>query len=260
MCNSYIWNHIPSHCLCCDRPRDRCTVEWVKTWGSQRRGVGPQIRGPVPSPAFSIKLQHTGNNLWTWPSNSQAPALSPGRQPLPPPPTTSNQTPVPPWPSDPQRIAHLDKTKVMLHMQKHMCIMHVLIQMHWAHETGSPVFTLRGQRLFFSTGSKVSNKKIQYSKCTGSPAYQYIIQKGGQMTSHKPVESDWILCFSLSSYLWMHQSAAVDNWIKKETWLTSSSKKLELPASWRLETLMGFFGGENYLWHLHSSASCLHFN
>lgn len=74
------WNHI-----CCDRQRDRRTVEWVKTRGWQWRGVGPQIRGPFPSPAFSIKPQHTGNNLWTWPSNSPAPALSPGSQPLPPP-------------------------------------------------------------------------------------------------------------------------------------------------------------------------------
>lgn len=68
-----------------DRQRDWHTAEWLKTWGSQGRGTGPQIRVPVPSPAFSINHQRTGNNLWTWPSNSPAPALSPGNQPLPPP-------------------------------------------------------------------------------------------------------------------------------------------------------------------------------
>lgn len=72
------WNH-------CDKQGDRCTVEWVKTWGSRWRGLGPQIRGPLPSPAVSIKPRHTGNNLWTWPSNSPALPLNPGSQPLPPP-------------------------------------------------------------------------------------------------------------------------------------------------------------------------------
>lgn len=92
------------------------------------------------------------------------------------PPTTSNQPPVHLWPSDPQRIPHLDKTNLMSHMQNYICIMYVLKQARTlARRIRSPVFTLRGQWLFFSTGSKVSNKKIQYSKCTGSPAYQYII-------------------------------------------------------------------------------------
>ena len=128
------------------------------------------------------------------------------------------------------------------------------------HTLRSPVFTLRGQWLFFSTGSKVSNKKIQYSKCIGSAAYQYIIQKGDRWQAIRRWKA---IKFSVSPYphyLQMHQSAAVDNWIKKEMWLTSSSKKLKLPAIWRLQTLMGFFGCKNYLWHLHSSASCLHFN
>lgn len=50
----------------------------------------------------------------------------------------------------------------------------------------------------------------------------------GQMRCHKRMESDSLsICFSL--HLQLHQSAAVDNWIKKETWLTSSSKKLKLP-------------------------------
>lgn len=178
------------------------------------------------------------------------------------PPTTSNQPSVPLWPSDPQHIPHLDKTNLMSHMQKQTRIMYVRIraQMHThtlTHKIRSPAFTLRGQWLFFSTGSKVSNKKIQYSKCTGSPAYQYIIQKGDRWQAIRRWKA---IEFSVSRYLWMHQSAAVDNWIKKETWLTSSSKKPELPAIWRLETLMGFFGSKNYLWHLRSSASCLHFN
>lgn len=166
------WNHI-----CCDRQGDRCTVEWGKTYGSQWRGVGPQIRGPFLSPAVSIKPQHTGNNLWTWPSNFQLSHSALGAN-LSHPPTTSNQAPVPLWPFDPQHIPHFDKTNLMPHMQT-ICIMYVLKQAQMRTHTCSddqvPVFTLRGQWLFFSTGSKVSNKKIQYSKCTGSPAYQYII-------------------------------------------------------------------------------------
>lgn len=140
---------------------------------------------------------------------------------------------------------------------KLICIMYALQAHASTGSIWSPAFTLRGQRLFFSTGSKVSNKKIQYSKCTGSAAYQYIIQKGDRWQAIRRWKA---IGFCVSPYLWMHQSAAVDNWIKKETWLTSSSKKLKLPAIWRPETLMGFFGSENYLWHLHSSASRLHFN
>lgn len=246
------WSHI-----CSDRQRDRRPVEWVKTGGSQRSSAGPQIRVPSSSPAFSIKPQLTGNNLWTWPSNSAAPTLSPWQPTSPTPPTTSDQPPVPPWPSDPQHIPHLDKANLMLHMQNYICIMYALQAHTSTGSIWSPVFTLRGQWLFFSTGSKVSNKKIQYSKCTGSVAYQYIIQKGDRWQAIRRWKA---IGSCVSPYLWMHQSAAVDNWIKKETWLTSSSKKLKLPAIWRPETLMGFFGSENYLWHLHSSASRLHFN
>ena len=43
------------------------------------------------------------------------------------PPTTSNQPPVPLWPSDPQHIPHHDKTNLMLHMQNYICIMYVII-------------------------------------------------------------------------------------------------------------------------------------
>lgn len=81
------------------------------------------------------------------------------------------------WPPDPQQIPHLDKTKQMLRMHVHY-VCSLLIRAHSRTRAGPPVFTLRGQWLFFSAGSKVSNKKIQYSKCTGSAAYQYIIQKG----------------------------------------------------------------------------------
>lgn len=62
-------------------------------------------------------------------------------------------------------------------------------------------------------------KKIQYSKCTGSPAYQYIIQKGDRWRAIRRWKA---IEFSVSPYLHVHQSAAVDNWIKKETWWTSS--------------------------------------
>lgn len=115
-----------------DRHRDRCTVRWVRALGSQGRGVGPQIRGPISSPAFSIKPQHTGNNLWTWPSNSAAPALSPGSQPLPPP-NYIKPALVPLWPSDPPHIPHLDNTNLMSHMQKHMRIIYALIQAQNRH-------------------------------------------------------------------------------------------------------------------------------
>lgn len=196
--------HCGWHHICCDRQRDRRIV-WVKTHGSHWRGVGPQIRGPCPSPAFSIKPQHTGNNLWTWPSNSPAPTpalganLSNPPPPPPPPQTTSNQPPVPPWPPDPQHIPHLDKTNLMSHMQNYICIMYALKQANTpAHRIRSPVFTLRGQWLFFSTGSKVSNKKIQYSKCTGSPEYQYIIQKGDRWQAIRRWKA---IEFSVSPYL-----------------------------------------------------------
>lgn len=161
------WNHI-----CCDRQRDRCTVEWVKTRGWQWRGVGPQIRGPFPSPAFSIKPQHTGNNLWTWPSNSPAPALSPGSQPLPPP---NYIKPTPSTPLTLRPTTHTTSWQDKPNVAHAKLYMYYVCSQTLARRIRSPVFTLGGQWLFFSTGSKVSNKKIQYSKCTGSPAYQYII-------------------------------------------------------------------------------------
>lgn len=232
----------------------------MKTCGSQWRGVGPQIRGPFPLPAFSIKPQHTGNNLWTWPSNSPAPVLSPEPN-LSHPPTTSNHSPK--YPADPLTCSPYripTRSTFWSHMQNYKCNMYVGKCKHThppALTHRGPVFSLRGQWLFFSTGSKVTHKKIQYSKCTGSPAYQYIIQKGDRWRAIRRWKA---IEFSVSPYLQMHQSAAVDNWIKKETWLTSSSKKLKLPAIWCLEPLIAFFGSKNYLWHLHSSASCLHFN
>lgn len=167
--------------------------------------------------------------------------------------TTSGQPPELLWPPDPQHIAHPDKTNPN--------VAHAKLYMHYVCSWGSRIHRLcsqkGGQWLFFSTGSKVSHKKIQYSKCTGSAAYQYIIQKGDRWQAIRRWKA---IGFCVSPYLWMHQSAAVDNWIKKETWWTSSSKKLKLPAIRRPETLMGFFGSKNYLWHLHSSASRLHFN
>ena len=48
----------------------------------KKEGSGATDQGSLPSLAFSIKPQHTGNNLWTWPSNSPAPSLNPGIQPL----------------------------------------------------------------------------------------------------------------------------------------------------------------------------------
>lgn len=237
--------------------------EW-RPKGHNGWGVGPQIRGPVPSPAFSIKPKHTGNNLWTWPSNSPAPALSPGSQPLPPPNCIklTPSTPLTLWPTthtpswqDKRNVTH---AKVYVY---YVCTQTGAIAHIHSHIRSGPLCSHWGVSGYSSAlAQRWVIKKSNTVNAQGHHEYQYIIQKGGQMTSHKPMESYWILCFSLSRYPWMHQSEAVDNWIKKETWLTSSSKKLELPAIWRLETLMGFFGGKNYLWHLHSSASCLHFN
>lgn len=120
--------HFRWNCTHSDRQKDRCTdTQWVRTCGSRWRGVGPQIRGPFPSPAFSIKPLHTGNNLWTWPSNSPAPILSPESQPLPPP-NYIKQTPSTPWPPDPQHIPHLDKTNPTLRMQNYIYIMYLLQQ------------------------------------------------------------------------------------------------------------------------------------
>lgn len=159
--------------------------------------MGPQIRGPVPSPAYSIKPQHTGNNLWTWPSNSPAPALSPGSQPLPPP------NYIKPTPSTPLTLRPTTHTPSW---QDKPHVAHAKLYMYYvwthtgtnAHTLWSPVFTLRGQWLFFSTGSKVSNKKIQYRKCTGSPAYQYIIQKGDRWQAIRRWKA---IEFSVSPYL-----------------------------------------------------------
>lgn len=147
-------------------------------------------------------------------------------------------------------------------MQNYKCNMLCVLSYKHVHTLTltdrGPVFSFGGgQWLFLSTGSKVTRKKIQYSKCTGSPAYQYIIQEGDRWRAIRRWKA---IEFSVSPYLHMHQSAAVDNWIKEKTWWTSSSKKLKLPAIWCLQPLIAFFGSKNYLWHLHSSASCLRFN
>lgn len=140
---------------------------------------------------------------------------SPGGQPLPPPTTSTHPSPSTPLTCRPYN------------MQNQICIVYVLKCKHTQTHWHPPVLSWRGQWLFFSTGTKVSHKKIQYSKCTRSPAYQYIIRKGdrwGAIRGWKVIE------FAVSLHLQLHQSAAVDNWIKKETWLTSSSKKkLKLP-------------------------------
>lgn len=114
------------------------------------------------------------------------------------PPTTSNQPPVHLWHSDPLHIAHLDRKNLLLHAKAYVHYVCIQCRRKTTHKTGPPAFTLRGQCLFFSTGSKVSNKKIQYSKWRGSPAYQYIIQKRDRW---QPISRWKAIEFSVSRYL-----------------------------------------------------------
>lgn len=181
------------------RDGDRCTVEWVKTCGSQWRGVGPQIRGSFPLPAFSIKPQHTGNNLWTRPSNSPAPVLSPEPN-LSHPPTTSNHSPK--YPADPLTCSSYRKDKPFGRTYKTINVICMFLNAstctharsqaghlcsHWGVSGYSSV---QAQRWLI--------KKIQYSKCTGSPAYQYIIQKGDRWRAIRRWKA---IEFSVSPYL-----------------------------------------------------------
>lgn len=82
------------------RAGNSCSVEWGKTC---RSGISSLCHA-----AFSIKLQHTGNNLWTWPSNSPAPVLS--RRPSSPTSTTSTpsspSTPLTPLTCSPFNMQH----------------------------------------------------------------------------------------------------------------------------------------------------------
>lgn len=75
------------------RAGNSCSVEWGKTCRTCRSGISSLCHA-----AFSIKLQHMGNNLWTWPSNSPGPVLS--RRPTSPTPNYIN-TPLPQCPTDP---------------------------------------------------------------------------------------------------------------------------------------------------------------
>lgn len=94
-------------------------------------------------------------------------------------------TSVTPWPST-NTLIWQDKTNVV-HVKKDVCIMCSLITDSPTHtHTHTCVFTLRGQWLLLGTGTKVSNKKIQYSKCTRSLTYQYIIEKRNRWQVIRP--------------------------------------------------------------------------
>lgn len=241
---------------------DRCTAEWVKTCGSQWRGVGACGSG-VPSlcqrfqlsPSTRATIYEHDLPTLQLPYSARSPTSRTPQLHQ----TTPTSTPLTLWPAA-GTLSRQDKpfdracktTNVIrcVFLDGSTCT-------HSRSQTGPLCSHSGGQWLFLRTSSKVTHKKIQYSKCTGSPAYQYIIQKGDRWRAIRRWKA---IEFSVSPYLHMHQSAAVDNWIKKETWWRSSSKKLKLPAIWCREPLIAFFGSKNYLWHLHSSASCLHFN
>lgn len=181
---------------------DRETDKQLNDWGHRgycREGSWATDQGSPPSPAFSIKPRHTGNNLWTRPSNSPTPTqpqepTSPVSQLHQTKPRCPHLTP------DPRLLPHTYKTNLMSLMQKQICVTFITAQMHThtpPHRSRSHVFTRRGQCLFFSTGSKVSNKKIQYSKCMGSQSYQYIIQKWERW---QPTSRRKAIEFSVSLY------------------------------------------------------------
>lgn len=126
------------------RSGNSCSVEWGKTCRTCRSGISSLCHA-----AFSIKLQHIGNNLWTWPSNSPAPVFS--WRPTSPTPNYIN-TPLPQYPTDPLTCSPYN-------MQNQICIMYVLKYKHTQTHWHPPVLSWRGQWLFFSTGTKVSHKK-----------------------------------------------------------------------------------------------------
>lgn len=128
-------------CQHSDRDSEMETDAWAKTCGSQRRGVGPQIRGSLPFlPAFSIKPQHTGSNLWTWPSDLRSSRSQPGAQPLAPPQLHQTTPPSPPmtlWPGastvSPCKTIHV----ICMFLNASTCT-------HPRPQTEPPAFSLRG--------------------------------------------------------------------------------------------------------------------
>lgn len=204
--------------LCQYSDRDQ-ELETAAQW-NEERPAGPADQESLPFAMRHFQLSFsTLVTIYEHDLSTLQLLYSAGDQPLPPPTTStppSPSTPLTLWPAVPTTC----------NMQNQMCIMYVLkckhTQTHWqplcSHGGVSGYSSAQAQRWVI--------KKIQYSKCTRSPAYQYIIRKGdrwGAIRGWKAIE------FAVSLHLQLHQSAAVDNWIKKEMWLTSSSKKLKLP-------------------------------
>lgn len=192
--NSHIWNLLwqtgrQAHSWMSEDPR--VTMEGR---GGHRSGVPFLLQPFQLSPGTlvtiyehdlpTLQLPHSapGANL------SSTPQLHQTNPQYPPDPRPATHTPS--W-QDKPNVTHAKL--YMYYVYTHTGHTHTL-----THLIRSPVFTLRGQWLFFSTGSKVTNKKIQYSKCTGSPAYQYIIQKGDRWQAIRRWKT---IEFSVSPYL-----------------------------------------------------------
>lgn len=211
------------------RDGDRCMSKDLRV---TKEGCGGRRSG-VPFP-FCQRFQLSPSTLVTIYEHDlptcAAPVLSPEPNlSQPPPPTTSNHSPKPPrltlWPGASTVSPCKTINVICMFLNASTCA-------RPRPQTGPPSVLIEG--VSGDTSAQAQRwlvKKIQYSKCTGSPAYQYIIQKGDRWRAIRRWKA---IEFSVSPYLHVHQSAAVDNWIKKETWWTSSSEEKK---SWNCQAV-----------------------
>lgn len=119
---------------------DRETDKQLNDWGHRgysREGSWATDQGFPPSPAFSIKPRHTGNNLWTRPSNSPTPTqpqepTSPVSQLYQ---TKPRWTHLTPWPTT--LTPSLQDKPNVTHAETDLCYIHNSTNAHTLHHVGA---------------------------------------------------------------------------------------------------------------------------